>query len=101
VSWPKLQKGIFSGIHLMDPAALKNYPNHNPGCIVRNIYQPLLAHKKLLQAYLHSGLWWDLGSIDQLKSVDQGLWNQTIDEPILKEWEEIRRWAKPLFHRSQ
>ncbi len=99
-SWPKLQKGIFSGIHLIEPKVLQNYPTHYPGCIIREVYQPLLAQGGCLQTYFHSGAWWDLGSIEELKSVDQGLWRETLSENILRQWKEIRTWSKSLFYRS-
>lgn len=89
----RLKQAIFSGAHLLEPGLFRDYPRHQFGCVVRQVYQPALARGEYLQAYEHRGSWWDLGSIAELTKVDQELWRETSPAPILRLWREARRWA--------
>ncbi len=90
---PKLEAAIFSGAHLLEPSLFSNYPGHQFGCVVRQVYQPAIARGDRLQAYRHRGAWWDLGSLEELKKVDAGLWNRQVPSSIHHLWIEVRRWA--------
>lgn len=94
---PKLTSAIFSGAHLLDPALFEGYPRHHFGCVIRQVYQPALKRGERLQAYRHNGAWWDLGTLEELKSVDAGLWRRSWPPSVLDLWGEVRRWAAPLF----
>lgn len=89
---PALRRAIFSGAHLLEPKLFTDYPRRHFGCVVRQVYQPALARGLHLQAYSHRGAWWDLGSLEELKSFDQGLWNRRLPPSILRLWAEVRRW---------
>lgn len=90
---PALQAAIFSGAHLLEPSLFSNYPDHEFGCVVRQVYQPALARGDRLQAYRHRGAWWDLGSLEELKKVDAGLWSRKVPATIERLWVEVRRWT--------
>ncbi len=91
----KLKKWIFSGIHLLEPKIFSGYPRHSFGCIVRQVYQPALAKGRLLNAFIHRGEWWDLGSLTELSRVDRMLWADHAPRSILQLREEARAWATP------
>ncbi len=93
----ELTKAIFSGAHLLEPELFADYPLHTFGCIIRQIYQPFLAQGGNLQAYYNQDAWFDLGSIGELKRVDQALWEETAPKEILNLWKEVGRWAKPIY----
>lgn len=95
---PALKSAIFTGAHLLDPSLFAAYPRKQFGCIVRQIYQPALERGERLQAYRHRGAWWDLGTLEELKAVDAGLWRRDYPKPALELWAEVRRWSRGLFH---
>jgi len=90
---PPLKAAIFSGAHLLEPHLFSDYPQGQFGCVVRQVYQPAIARGDRLQAYEHRGAWWDLGSLEELKKVDEGLWSRRLPAPILELWSEVRRWT--------
>jgi mannose-1-phosphate guanylyltransferase len=92
-----LVSAIFTGAHLLDPTLFTAYPQKQFGCVIRQIYQPALERGERLQAYRHLGSWWDLGTLEELKNVDAKLWNRNSPPPVLKLWNRVRRWARPLF----
>lgn len=94
---PALRRAIFSGAHLLDPALFQGYPRRHFGCVIRQVYQPALARGERLQAYRHDGAWWDLGTLEELKGVDFGLWRRSWPKPVLDLWNQVRRWAAPIF----
>ncbi|HKX12265.1 MAG TPA: NDP-sugar synthase [bacterium] len=98
---PPLTSAIFSGAHLLDPRLFANYPRHQFGCVIRQVYQPALERGERLQAYHHRGAWWDLGTLEELKGVDLGLWRRSWPKPVLDLWSAVRRWAPLLLHRPQ
>ena len=93
----KLNKGIFSGAHLLEPQLFKNYPRGSKGCIVRQVYQPALKKHSRLQAFSHTDEWWDLGSIPELKRVDGLLWKNKVSPRMHQLWKEVYDWSRPLF----
>lgn len=94
---PKLTSAIFSGAHLLAPELFTAYPRRQFGCVIRQVYQPALERGERLQAYRHQGAWWDLGTLEELKAVDLGLWRRSLPKPVLELWSAVRRWAKPLI----
>ncbi|MCE9626044.1 MAG: nucleotidyltransferase family protein [Deltaproteobacteria bacterium] len=90
---PRLKEAIFSGAHLLEPELFAGYPRHEFGCVIRQVYQPALQRGEKLQAHEHRSSWWDLGSLGELKRVDRGLWRRELSPPILRLWEQVRRWA--------
>ncbi len=91
VSSPKkLQKSIFSGVHILEPELFRNYPSHSFGCVVRQIYHPALVQGERLQAYSHPGSWWDLGTLPQLTKIDALLYQNSLPRPILALWKRAR-----------
>jgi len=97
----KLTKSIFSGVHLIEPRLFKGYQAHRFGCVVRQIYQPALERGERLQAYFHSEDWWDLGSLSELKKVDQRLFRRDISEKMRILYDKVRAWGDPLFDGSK
>lgn len=95
---PRLMSSIFSGVHLLEPELFEDYPRKAFGCIIRQIYQPALLRGVRLMAYRHAGSWWDLGSLKELKRADQLLWSSGASDSILKLWNKVRKWARPLFN---
>jgi len=94
---PRLHADIFSGAHLLEPELFAAYPRGRFGCVVRQVYQPALERGARLQAYLHRGSWWDLGSLAEWRRIDQGLWRRRLAPGILNLWEEVQTWARGLF----
>lgn len=92
-----LTKGIFSGTHIIHPSLFARYPKNTFGCVIRQIYQPALELEKPIQSYLHRGAWWDLGNLEELKRVDQLLWEGGKDPTMDKMAAEVFRWSRPLF----
>jgi mannose-1-phosphate guanylyltransferase len=52
---------VFTGVHLLSPAALAWMPAE--GCVVRQAYQPMLAAGLRIAAVIDRGPWADLGTI--------------------------------------
>ena len=96
VSQP-LHKGIFSGIQMMHRSLIEKFPPNQFGCVIRQIYQPLLERKEKLMAFQHKGHWWDLGSLDTLTEVDQKLWSGQVAQNLQKTWREVYAWSAPVF----
>lgn len=89
--------GIFSGIHLVDPQIFQHYPRNKFGCVMQEIYLPLLKEWQSnpqqsapLQVFPHSGAWWDVGSLAQLTALDRQLWSEKAPESISKLWKKAR-----------
>jgi len=96
-----LLKSIFSGIHLLEPKLFRDYERNTYGCVVRQIYQPALEREERLQAYFHHGDWWDLGSLSELKKVDQCLHRGEASPAMQKLYRNVSEWASPLLDRAQ
>lgn len=93
----RLNKGIFAGAHLVDPALFRSVPRNRFSCVIQDVYQKALADDVNFASYSHRGHWWDLGNLDSLQAMDQSLWSGTAPRPILKLWRDVREWSKPLF----
>lgn len=51
----------FTGCHVMDESLLDRIPAGRPSGIVDEVYRPLAAEGRL-GAWIHPGVWWELGS---------------------------------------
>ncbi|MDX1386724.1 MAG: sugar phosphate nucleotidyltransferase [bacterium] len=96
----KLNKGIFSGIQILERSMIDTFPKNKFGCIIRQIYQPALAKDANLLAFPHQGAWWDLGNLDSLKEMDLSLWQGNLPKDIHHTWKKVYAWSRPLFDNS-
>ncbi len=88
-----LSQAIFSGAHLLDPALFADLDPHRFSCVVRQVYQPALARGESFGVYLHKSDWWDLGSLSQLKEVDQKLWIGSVKKQTFDFYQKVHRWT--------
>jgi NDP-sugar pyrophosphorylase family protein len=92
-----LNKGIFAGAHLVDPALFHRVTRNRFSCVIQDVYQKALAEDVPFASYSHRGHWWDLGNLSSLQEVDRSLWNHTAPRSILRLWREVSDWAEPLL----
>lgn len=103
--FPKLKKGVFSGLHLIKPKLFASYPKNQFGCVIQNVYQKELQHwlsqntpqRAPLQVFEHQGSWWDVGKLKTLTQVDQMLWQEAAPKNILTLWKEAQSLSKLYF----
>ncbi len=80
-------KGIFAGIHILEPQLFKDYPLGQFGCVIRQVYLPAIKKGLEFRSCPFRGEWWDLGKFETLKQVDQKLWQQHTGKRV----QQIRR----------
>jgi len=62
---PPLHKGIFTGIHLLEPEIFDYFPKRKKSfCIVRDVYSDLAKKGFPIFGYPFRGSWHDIGSLD-------------------------------------
>jgi mannose-1-phosphate guanylyltransferase len=52
---------LFTGVQVLEPELLERIPAGSPSDIVRDVHLQLVADRRV-GAYVHRGVWWDLGS---------------------------------------
>ena len=55
-------RGVFSGVHLTEPAIFEHLPAGGKSCVVRQGYVPLMEAGRDVRGVLHRGSWNDLGT---------------------------------------
>jgi mannose-1-phosphate guanylyltransferase len=55
-----LRTAMFTGVHLLEPSILDRLPE--VGCIVRQVYRPMIEAGEVLGGYLDDGPWVELGT---------------------------------------
>ena len=53
---------LFTGLHLIEPEVLDLIPQNGPSDMVRDVYLHL-ASDGSIASYVHSGFWWEFGSL--------------------------------------
>ena len=81
---------FFTGVHLMNRSVLKNIPEHQKTCIVRDTYVPRLKTGLKIGAFISEGYWNDLGTIERLNETSQLLTNKKISLSYEKEINELK-----------
>lgn len=81
---PAYKKGVFSGVHLVEPQIFSKIPPNTYSCVIQDIYQKCLNQNQNLGAYLHRDAWWDLGQLSSLKEVDERIWKKNLPQNILQ-----------------
>ncbi|MBL7685444.1 MAG: nucleotidyltransferase family protein [Deltaproteobacteria bacterium] len=67
------QKGIFTGVHLLEPEVLKKLPKNFKSCIIQDAYRPLIHEGKTLSAFSFSGYFRDVGTFERYDQVQKEL----------------------------
>ena len=62
---PVTARGVFSGVHLVEPAVYAHLPPRGFSCVVRQGYGPMMAAGEDLRGVIHGGSWNDLGTLDR------------------------------------
>ena len=62
---PVVRRGVFSGVHLVEPLVFDTLPTEGFACIVRQGYVPMMKAGLDVRAEFHDGTWNDLGTIDR------------------------------------
>lgn len=62
---PPVRRGVFAGVHLVEPAVFDLLPTEGHACIVRQGYVPMMQAGMDVRAVFHEGTWNDLGTIER------------------------------------
>ena len=62
---PAVRRGVFSGVHLVEPQVFDTLPTEGYACIVRQGYVPMMTAGMDVRAVFHDGTWNDLGTIER------------------------------------
>jgi len=62
----------FSGISLLSPALIRNYPKCRRIFPLSEVFHDAIKHQQL-SADVFSGQWWDIGTVDRLRKLDERL----------------------------
>lgn len=84
------QRGIFTGVHLIEPELFSKVPKNTFSCVIHDVYQKALARNERLCAFVHRGAWWDLGQLAALKEMDQNLWEGEVPAKIGRLYGEVK-----------
>jgi NDP-sugar pyrophosphorylase family protein len=52
---------VFAGVSVLEQQVLDRLPATAPSCLVRDVYRTLAAERRL-NAVVHTGLWWEVGT---------------------------------------
>lgn len=66
-----LEQVMFSGVHLLEPAIFDRLPEE--GCIVRQVYRPMLDTGELIGGFIDAGPWVELGTVRDYLDVNLAL----------------------------
>ncbi|MDP7110946.1 MAG: sugar phosphate nucleotidyltransferase [Myxococcota bacterium] len=58
-------RGVFTGVHLLEPEVFDHLPGEGKSCVVRQGYVPLMAAGRDLRGVVHRGQWNDLGTAER------------------------------------
>ncbi len=58
-------RGVFSGVHLVEPQVYRHLPPGGFSCVVRQGYGPMMAAGEDLRGVIHGGSWNDLGTLER------------------------------------
>lgn len=62
----------FAGIGLFNPAIVRDYPRRRQAFPLREVFHEAIQNRQL-EAILHQGQWWDVGTPERIRLLDQWL----------------------------
>lgn len=70
---PASKSCLFMGIHILESRFFDLFKKEGKTCIVRDFYIPQLTEGNKLGAFVHTGYWNDLGTIESLQTTEKEL----------------------------
>jgi len=61
----EVRRGVFAGVHLVEPQVFDRLPAEGFACIVRQGYVPMMNAGQDVRAVFHEGTWNDLGTVER------------------------------------
>jgi len=62
---PEARRGVFAGVHLVEPVVFDSLPAEGFACIVRQGYVPMMNAGLDVRVVFHDGTWNDLGTLER------------------------------------